>query len=81
MLRERPMSSGEIAAAFDMAWPTITGHLTALKEGGLVETERVGTSVRYRLVISAAEEAVGFLLELMGADESAGVLKRKAQSP
>lgn len=67
MLREGPRSSGEIAAAFDMAWPTVTGHLAALKEGGLVEAERQGTSVLYRLNISAAEEALAFLMEIAGA--------------
>ena len=67
MLREGPMSSGDIAAAFDMAWPSITGHLNALKDAGLVEAEKEGTSVRYRLNISAAEEAVAFLLDLAGA--------------
>lgn len=65
MLRERPMASGDIAAEFDMAWPTVTGHLTALKDAGLVEAERDGASIRYRLNISAVEEAVAFLLELM----------------
>ncbi len=64
MLQKRPMMSGEIAAAFDMAWPSVTGHLAALKEADLVETEREGNSVRYRLNISAVEEAVGFLLAI-----------------
>ena len=40
MLRAAPMSSGDIAAAFDMSWPTITGHLNALKDAGLVSPER-----------------------------------------
>ena len=71
MLRKGPMSSGDIAAAFEMAWPTVTGHLNALKEAGLVETEKQGTLVRYRLVISAAEEAVAFLMELMAKGEPA----------
>lgn len=66
MLRNGPLSSGDVAAAFDMAWPTVTGHLTALKEAGLVDAERIGASIRYRLVISAAEEAVAFLLDLVG---------------
>ena len=70
MLRKGPMTSGDIAAAFEMAWPTVTGHLNALREAGLVEAEKDGTSVRYRLVISAAEEAVAFLMELMAAGES-----------
>ncbi len=68
MLRQGPLASGDIAARFDMAWPTVTAHLAALKAAGLVETERDGTTVRYRLVISAAEEAIGFLLGLTGAD-------------
>lgn len=69
MLRERPMSSGDIAGAFDMAWPSITGHLTALKEAGLVESERDGSSIRYRLNISALEETVAFLMDLIGKAE------------
>ena len=76
MLREKPMGSGDIAAAFDMAWPTVTGHLNALKEAGLVEAEKAGTSVRYRLNISAVEEAVAFLMDL-GAGARAAVAKPK----
>ena len=71
MLRAGPLSSGDIAAAFDMAWPTVTAHLAVLKEAGLVEAERAGASIRYRLVISAAEEAAAFLMDLMGAGETA----------
>ena len=78
MLQKGPKSSGEIAAAFDMAWPSVTGHLTALKEANLVETEREGNSVRYRLNISAAEEAIGFLL---GIAQPAKTIVRKRRSP
>jgi DNA-binding transcriptional ArsR family regulator len=79
MLQKRPMTSGEIAAAFDMAWPSVTGHLAALKEADLVETEREGNSVRYRLNISAAEEAVGFLLEIT--QKARAARKRRAMAP
>lgn len=71
MLQQGPLSSGEIAAKFDMAWPSVTGHLAALKEADLVDTEREGNTVRYRLNISAAEEAVGFLLGIMQAAKPA----------
>lgn len=70
MLRAGPKSSGDIASAFDMAWPTITGHLTSLREAGLVESEREGASIIYRLNISAVEEAVAFLMDLMKAGEA-----------
>jgi DNA-binding transcriptional ArsR family regulator len=67
MLQKGPLSSGDIAARFDMAWPSVTGHLAALKGAELVEAERDGNVVRYRLNISAAEEAVSFLLNAMQA--------------
>ena len=71
MLRVGPLTSGDIAAKFDMAWPTITGHLNTLKEAGLVDAERDGASIRYRLNISAVEEALAFLMELAGAGKPA----------
>ena len=58
------MASGDIARLFDMSWPTITGHLAVLKDAGLIEAERAGTSVRYRLVSGAFEDALAFLLDL-----------------
>lgn len=64
MLRDGPLASGDIASAFDMAWPSVTGHLTALKEAGLVDAEREGSSIRYRLNISAVEEALAFLMDM-----------------
>ncbi|MHC3127871.1 ArsR family transcriptional regulator [Brevundimonas sp. GN22] len=67
MLRDGPKASGDIAAAFDMSWPTVTGHLNALKEAELVSTEKHGQSVRYRLEISAVEEGLAFLLDMAGA--------------
>jgi DNA-binding transcriptional ArsR family regulator len=78
MLQDGPLTSGEIAAAFDMAWPSVTGHLAALKEADLVEAERQGTTVRYRLNISAAEEAVGFLLGIM---QAAKPVRRRGGAP
>lgn len=71
MLRVAPLTSGDIAARFDMAWPTVTGHLNTLKDAGLVDAERDGASIRYRLNISAVEEALAFLMDLAGAGHSA----------
>lgn len=66
LLRDGPVASGEIAAGFDMRWPTVTAHLNVLRAAGLIEAERVGTSVRYRLMSSAAEDALGLMMELFG---------------
>ncbi len=67
MLRRGPLSSGEIAAAFDIAWPTMTAHLNSLKAAGLVTAERNGASIRYRLNASVMEETAAALLDLAGA--------------
>lgn len=66
MLRDGPLASGDIAAAFDMSWPTVTGHLNALRDAELVSTEKHGQSVRYRLEISAVEEGLAFLMDMAG---------------
>lgn len=71
MLRPGPLASGDIAAAFDMSWPTITGHLNALKEAGLVSPEREGQTIRYRLEISAVEEGLAFLMDIAGTGRTA----------
>lgn len=83
MLRDGPRASGDIAAHFDMAWPTVTGHLNALKDAGLVETERDGASILYRLNISAAEEAVAFLMDLTkaGVAAPAAAMEEDAHAP
>ena len=43
---------------------SLRGTITALKDAGLVDAEREGSTIRYRLNISAAQEALGFLLEM-----------------
>jgi DNA-binding transcriptional ArsR family regulator len=72
MLRKGPLSSGEIADAFDVAWPTMTGHLKTLKEAGLVTAERSGTNILYRLNATILEDAAAMLLDLVGAGKKKG---------
>lgn len=43
------MTSGDIAARFDSAWPTITRHLRILEQAGLVHVELSGRERLYRL--------------------------------
>ena len=79
MLRAGPLASGDIAATFDMSWPTITGHLNALKEAGLVSAKRDGQTIRYRLEISAIEEAMAFLMDIAGTGQPATVATKAAR--
>ncbi|QNL20000.1 winged helix-turn-helix transcriptional regulator [Hyphobacterium sp. CCMP332] len=69
-LRDGPMSAGDLAAAFPVSKPTMSGHFTALREAGLILAERHGTTIRYRLNAGAAEEAIALLMGLMGRKET-----------
>ena len=63
MLRERDMSAGEIASRFEQAWPTISGHLSVLKDSDLVHADRHGTTITYHLNVSVLEEAMLGLMQ------------------
>ena len=43
------MPAGEIAGRFAHAWPTTSRHLKVLETAGLLEHEKVGRSVVYRI--------------------------------
>jgi len=44
------MTAGEIATRFDMSRPALSKHLRILEDAGLVESEKRGQFVWYRLV-------------------------------
>jgi ArsR family transcriptional regulator, arsenate/arsenite/antimonite-responsive transcriptional repressor len=51
----------ELTEAFDLTQPTISHHLKVLREAGIIDSERRGTWVYYRLE-AAALERMGALL-------------------
>jgi len=71
LLRRRDMSAGEIADRFPLAKSTLSGHFNVLKHAGLIVAERQGTVIRYSLNVSAFEEALAAVMDLMraGADK------------
>jgi DNA-binding transcriptional ArsR family regulator len=62
LLRERDMTAGELAAQFELSWPTMSGHFTVLREADLISADRSGTSITYHLNLSVLEEAMAALL-------------------
>jgi DNA-binding transcriptional ArsR family regulator len=48
LVRDGELSSGEIAARFEVTGPAISQHLGVLREAGLVAERRVGTRRLYR---------------------------------
>jgi len=63
LLREGPLTSGEIADRFDSSWPTISRHLAVLRDAGLVVTERRGQEIRYELDTSVFQDLIQHLIE------------------
>ena len=56
----------DLTAAFELTQPTISHHLKVLREAGIIDSQRRGTWVYYRL-IPAALERVAALLAAPGA--------------
>jgi DNA-binding transcriptional ArsR family regulator len=72
LLRERARPAGELAESFDFAKPTLSGHLTILREAGLVSAERRGAVLLYRLNLSVLEDALSGLMDLFRLGEEKG---------
>jgi len=58
LLRDRPMTAGEVAARVTVAKPTLSAHFAVLREADLVESVKSGTTITYRLKLSVLEEAL-----------------------
>jgi DNA-binding transcriptional ArsR family regulator len=69
LLNAGALSAGELADHFDVSKPTMSGHFNVLKEAGLIQAEREGTTIRYRLNVSVIEEAAAAILDLLDAGD------------
>jgi len=58
LLRERPLSAGELASEFDVSKPTMSAHFSVLREANLVDATKSGKSVIYRIKLSVLEDAL-----------------------
>lgn len=63
LLRDGPLSSGDIAAQFSSSWPTISRHLAVLRDAGLIAAQRKGQEIFYELNTSVFQDLVQHLLD------------------
>jgi DNA-binding transcriptional ArsR family regulator len=68
LLKNGPLPAGEISAQFDVAQPTMSAHLAILREADLVEAEKQGRMILYRLKISVLEDALLTFTRTLGID-------------
>lgn len=66
LLRERgSLTAGEIADHFDLARSTMSAHFAALRQAGLVVSERQGQRIVYSLHQSVIEEAIEAVVSVL----------------
>lgn len=58
LLRKRPMVAGELSEHFPVSKPTMSAHFSVLREADLVEAEKHGRTILYRLKMSVLEDAL-----------------------
>jgi DNA-binding transcriptional ArsR family regulator len=58
LLKQKPMSAGELAEHFDVTKPTMSAHFSVLIAADLIQAEKHGRSITYRLKMSVLEEAL-----------------------
>jgi DNA-binding transcriptional ArsR family regulator len=57
------MTAGELAAQFELSWPTMSGHFAVLREADLIDADRSGSTITYHLNVSVLEEALAALMD------------------
>jgi len=64
MLTDRDMTAGEIGARFAISAPSVSHHLSVLKNADLVHSERNGQTIIYSLTTTVMQEFLQELLQL-----------------
>ena len=60
-LKKKEMTAGDIAEKFNMSKPSISHHLSILKNSKLVSSRREGQSIIYELNTTVFQEAVSWV--------------------
>ena len=64
MLKNKPLSAGEIAKQFDMTQATVSYHLKVLKKADLIRENRKKNFIYYLLNLTVLEELMMWLSDL-----------------
>jgi ArsR family transcriptional regulator, arsenate/arsenite/antimonite-responsive transcriptional repressor len=82
LLQGSDMTAGEISDRFPLAKSTLSGHFNVLKHAGLIVSEKNGTTVVYSLNVSAVEQTLAAVMNLLavGKNSQNGAHKKGAQT-
>ncbi|WP_041138072.1 autorepressor SdpR family transcription factor [Beduini massiliensis] len=70
LLKEQPMNAGEIAEYFNITKPSISHHLSILKNCDLIMDERQGQNIVYSLNSTIFQDVIKWFYDFMGRDEN-----------
>ncbi len=70
LLRSGPRTAGELADHFPVSKPTMSAHFNVLREANLVQAEKTGRTVTYRIKMSVLEDAMLSFAEVVGLNEA-----------
>lgn len=79
LLRERPMTAGELADHFPVSRPTMSAHFAVLREADLIDSVKTGTTITYQLKLSVLEDALLGFAGLFGLGVSEAAPARDAR--
>ncbi|RPF42701.1 ArsR family transcriptional regulator [Thermodesulfitimonas autotrophica] len=65
LLQQGDLTAGEIAARFAVTKPTVSHHLSVLKQANLVQDYRRGQHIYYSLNTTVFQEAAAWFLSLL----------------
>lgn len=72
LLRNGPLTSGEIAEHFPTAWATVSRHLGQLRDARLIVSERQGQQIIYQLNTTVFDDLVEHLMDWVKPRPGAG---------
>ena len=81
LLRAGPLTAGELSDHFPVSRPTMSAHFAVLREADLVDAEKAGKTVIYRLKLSVLEDALLGFASLFGTSEAKADTQEKGLTP
>lgn len=66
LLRDGNLTAGELGSHFPHSAPTMSKHFAVLRDAGLIQGDKSGTTITYRLNVSVLEEALLALFNQFG---------------
>jgi DNA-binding transcriptional ArsR family regulator len=65
-IAQHPATATELAGALPITRQAVTKHLNSLSDAGLLERERAGRDIRYRLTPAPLSEAMSWMAQVGG---------------